>query len=41
MGYVKTAFAKAGTPIAVVVRDKPVSARVVTLPFVPHNYHKS
>ena len=40
MGYVETAFAKAGTPIQLIVRDKPVPAQIVTLPFVPHNYKR-
>ncbi len=34
MGYVESAYAKSGTEIAVVVRDKPVSATVVKMPFV-------
>ncbi|MCE7934317.1 MAG: glycine cleavage system aminomethyltransferase GcvT [Chlorobi bacterium CHB2] len=34
MGYVESAFAKVGTEIAVVIRDKHVSATVVKLPFV-------
>lgn len=34
MGYVRTAYAKAGTEIAVVVRDRLLRAEVVKLPFV-------
>lgn len=34
MGYVAAAFAKPGTEIAVVIREKPVKAEVVKLPFV-------
>lgn len=34
MGYVKAAYAKAGTQIAVVVRDRLLRAEVVKLPFV-------
>ncbi len=34
MGYVETAYAAPGTPIAIVVRDKPVAAEVVKAPFV-------
>jgi len=34
MGYVASAFAKAGTEIAIVVRDKRVPAVVVKMPFV-------
>lgn len=41
MGYVESAYAAPDTPIAVIVRDKPMAARIVTFPFVPHNYHKS
>lgn len=41
LGYVESAYASPDTPIAVIVRDKPVAARLVALPFVPHNYHKS
>jgi aminomethyltransferase len=40
MGYVETAFAKAGTAIQLIVRDKPMPAQIVTLPFVPHNYKR-
>lgn len=41
MGYVESAYAAPGTSIAVIVRDKPIAARIAALPFVPHNYHKS
>lgn len=34
LGYVKSAWAKPGTEIAVVIREKPVRAEVVKLPFV-------
>lgn len=34
MGYVRTAYAKAGTQIAVAVRDRLLKAEVVKLPFV-------
>ena len=40
MGYVETSFAKAGTPVQLIVRDKPIPAQIVTLPFVPHNYKR-
>ena len=40
MGYVETPFAKPCTAIQLVVRDKPMPAQVVTLPFVPHNYKR-
>ena len=38
MGYVEAAFAEAGTAIQLIVRDKPMPARVITLPFIPHSY---
>ncbi len=41
MGYVESAYAVPDTPIAVIVRNKSIAARLVTLPFVPHRYHKS
>ncbi len=34
LGYVQAAYAKPGTEIAVVVREKPVKAEVVKIPFV-------
>lgn len=34
MGYVETPYAASGTEIAVVIRDRPVAARVVKTPFV-------
>ena len=34
LGYVETAFAKPGTEVAVVIREKPVRAEVVKIPFV-------
>lgn len=34
MGYVETAFAKAGTTIGIVIRDKEVPATIVKMPFV-------
>ena len=39
MGYVARAHAAAGTPISLLVRGKPLSARVVALPFHPHAYY--
>jgi aminomethyltransferase len=41
MGYVESAHAAPDSPIAVILRDKPIAARVVSLPFVPHRYFKS
>lgn len=40
MGYVETSFAKAGTPVQLIVRDKPMPAQIATLSFVPHNYKR-
>ena len=40
MGYVETACAKAGIAIQLIVRDKPLPAQIVNLPFVPHNYKR-
>ena len=40
MGYVETAFAAAGTAVQLVVRDKPMPAQIIALPFVPHNYKR-
>ena len=38
MGFVERAFAADGTPVALMVRGKPLPARVVPMPFVPHRY---
>jgi aminomethyltransferase len=38
MGYVEAASAAEGTQLTLVVRDKPLPARIVPLPFVPHRY---
>ena len=40
MGYVSRAHAAVGTPISLMVRGKPLSARVVALPFYPHAYYR-
>jgi aminomethyltransferase len=40
MGFVAPAHAAVGTPISLVVRGRPLSARVVTLPFNPHAYYR-
>lgn len=40
MGYVETAFAAPGTELSLIVRGKPLPARVVTLPFVPARYKR-
>jgi aminomethyltransferase len=40
MGYVESAFAKADTPVTLVVRGKELPARVVAMPFTPHRYFR-
>ena len=40
MGYVEREFSAPGTRIDLIVRDKPMAADVVSLPFVPHRYKK-
>ncbi|HTZ68850.1 MAG TPA: glycine cleavage system aminomethyltransferase GcvT [Roseiarcus sp.] len=40
MGYVARAHAAVGTPASLMVRGKPLSARVVALPFYPHAYYR-
>jgi hypothetical protein len=40
MGYVDKAYAKAGTPLKVVVRNKQNDATVTKMPFVPNTYYK-
>jgi aminomethyltransferase len=38
MGYVARARAADGTPLDLMVRGKPLAARVAPLPFIPHRY---
>ncbi len=38
MGYVARAHAADGTPLELMVRGKPLPARVAPLPFIPHRY---
>ncbi|MDE2239133.1 MAG: glycine cleavage system protein T, partial [Rhodospirillales bacterium] len=38
LGYVRSDCAKLGTALELIVRDKPLSGQVTSLPFVPHNY---
>jgi len=38
MGYVRKDLAAVGTTLHLMVRGKPLPARVVSLPFVPHRY---
>ena len=41
MGYVPPPFSAPGTELALIVRGRPLAARVVALPFVPHRYRRS
>ena len=40
MGYVARGHAGVGSTVSLMVRGKPLSARVVTLPFHPHAYYR-
>jgi aminomethyltransferase len=40
MGYVAIAFAETGTAVSLLVRDRPLAAAVVPLPFVPTRYKR-
>ncbi|MBF0168655.1 MAG: glycine cleavage system aminomethyltransferase GcvT [Alphaproteobacteria bacterium] len=40
MGYVEAAHAAPGTSVQLIVRDKPMPAKIVALPFFPHRYFK-
>jgi aminomethyltransferase len=40
MGYVASGSAAPGTELQVIVRDKPLPAKVAPLPFVPHRYYR-
>jgi aminomethyltransferase len=40
MGYVAAARAAVGTAVGLVVRGKPLPARVAPLPFHPHAYFR-
>jgi aminomethyltransferase len=40
MGYVETASAEPGTELGLLVRGRPLPARVAALPFVPRRYHR-
>lgn len=39
-GYIDTSYAKAGTPLKLIVRGKALEAEVATLPFVPAKYKR-
>jgi aminomethyltransferase len=40
MGYVDTEHSAIGTSIDLIVRERPLAATIVALPFVPHRYKK-
>ncbi|MGD9869168.1 MAG: glycine cleavage system aminomethyltransferase GcvT [Geminicoccaceae bacterium] len=40
LGYVAAAAAAPDTEVALLVRGKPMPARIAALPFVPHRYHR-
>ena len=40
MGYVDAAHVAPGTQLTLIVREKPLPARVVELPFVPNRFHR-
>jgi len=40
MGYVETPCAEPGTELSLLVRGKPLPAKVAALPFVPRRYHR-
>jgi aminomethyltransferase len=41
LGYVRTAYAKVGTPLQIDIRGKPAQARVASTPFYPSQVHKA
>ncbi len=40
MGYVETAFAAPGTALTLIVRGKPLPAKIVPLPFIPNRFKR-
>ena len=40
MGYVEASHAKTGTSVNLIVRGKPMPARIADMPFVPHAYFR-
>jgi aminomethyltransferase len=40
MGYVESGFAANGTEIDLMVRGKPLPARIAPTPFVPNRYRR-
>ncbi len=41
MGYLESAFAADGTAVDLIVRGKPLPAKVAPMPFVPHRYRRA
>ncbi|MBS0471527.1 MAG: glycine cleavage system aminomethyltransferase GcvT [Proteobacteria bacterium] len=41
MGYIETALAADGTDVDLIVRGKPLPAKVAPMPFVPHRYRRA
>ncbi len=41
MGYVESAFAADGAEVNLIVRDKPLPAKVAPMPFTPHRYKRA
>lgn len=39
-GYVDSSYAKAGTPVRLIVRGKPLDAEIAALPFIPTRYKR-
>jgi aminomethyltransferase len=40
MGYVSAAYAAPGTQVSLMARGKPLAAKIVSMPFVPHHYFR-
>jgi aminomethyltransferase len=40
MGYVESGFAANGTEVDLMVRGKPLPARIAPMPFVPNRYRR-
>jgi aminomethyltransferase len=40
MGYVAADHAAIGAPVELIVRGKPLAAKVASMPFMPHRYHR-
>jgi aminomethyltransferase len=40
MGYVAIDTAAPGSDLQVILRDRPLAAKVASLPFVPHRYYR-